>query len=56
MEFNQTTRKFPRTTREAFPDEYAPSIEHYKRPANNNKVVCILLALAIMSYCIGKII
>ena len=56
MEFNETTRSFYRTTKEAFPEEYRNSIEHYKRPSNNNKVVCILLALGIMSYCIGKII
>jgi len=56
MTSNPTTRCYPRTLREAFPHEHRHAIEHYKRPANENKVVYILLGVAIMSYCIGKMI
>jgi len=45
MSINQTTRNFPRTTKEAFPETY-DWIEHYKRPVNYFFVVVILMVVA----------
>jgi predicted nuclease with RNAse H fold len=51
-----TTRRYPRTLREAFPHENRHSVEHYKRPLNKNKVVWILCGSAIICFCIGKLL
>jgi hypothetical protein len=47
MLINETTRCFPRTSRDAFDDGYQ-WIEHYKRPTNYFSVVGILLVVAIV--------
>lgn len=47
-DLNPTTRSYPRTTREAFPAEYAV-IEHYKRRTNYFSVVVILLIVGIIA-------
>jgi hypothetical protein len=53
MLINETTRCFPRTTREAFADEYQ-WIEHYKRPVNYFFVVAILVVVAIIVFLLVK--
>jgi hypothetical protein len=52
-DLNPTTRRFPRSRREAYPTEYMSGIEHYKRPPNNNYVVWVLLAIAIIGISIA---
>jgi hypothetical protein len=47
MSINPTTRCFPRTTRDAFPEDYAV-IEHYKRRTNYFYVVAILSVVGII--------
>jgi hypothetical protein len=55
-DLHPTTRMFPRTLREAYPQHHTDCIEHYVKPSNDKKVVYILLALAIMCFLIGKAI
>lgn len=52
-DLNPTTRCYPRTMREAFPFDYPATFEHYKRPRNNNFVVWILMAIAIIGISIA---
>ena len=53
IDLNPTTRCYPRTRMEAYPIEYMSGIEHYKRPRNNNSVVVILAAIAIIAVLIA---
>lgn len=53
IDLNPTTRCYPRTRMEAYPIEYMSGIEHYKRPRNNNYVVWILSAIAIIAVSIA---
>jgi hypothetical protein len=53
MSINSTTRRFPRTTREAFSVDYA-LIEHYKRPVNYFYVVAILSVVGIVVFLLVK--
>lgn len=53
IDLNPTTRCYPRTRMEAYPIEYMSGIEHYKRPRNNNYVVWILSAMAIIAVSIA---
>lgn len=53
---NPTTRMYPRTLRDAYPQFHTDCIEHYVRPSNDKKVVYILLAFAIMCFLIAKAI
>jgi len=55
-DLHPTTRMFPRTLRDAYPQHHTDCIEHYVKPVNDKIVVYILLALAIMCYLIGKAI
>jgi hypothetical protein len=52
IDLNPTTRCFPREMRTAFPFDQQV-IEHYKRPRNNNYVVWILSAMAIIAISIA---
>lgn len=52
-DLNPTTRCFPRSRMEAYPTEYMSGIEYYKRPRNNNSVVVILAAIAIIAVLIA---
>ena len=52
-DINPTTRRFPRSRREAYPMEYMSGIEHYKAPPNNNYVVWIALILCIITLSIA---
>lgn len=49
IDLNPTTRCFPRSRMDAYKVEYMSGIEYYKRPRNNNSVVVILSALAIIA-------
>jgi len=53
IDLNPTVRRYPRTRMEAYPLEYMSGIEHYKRPRNNNFVVAILTAIAIIAVLIA---
>jgi hypothetical protein len=53
MSINPTTRCFPRTTRDAFPEDYAV-IEHYKRRTNYFYVVAILSIVGIIVCLLAK--
>jgi hypothetical protein len=52
-DLHPTTRRFPRSRMDAYPIEYMSGIEYYKRPANNNYVVWILVTLAIIAISIA---
>ena len=53
IDLNPTTRCFPRSRMEAYKVEYMSGIEYYKRPRNNNSVVVILAAIAIIAVLIA---
>ena len=55
-DLHPTTRMFPRTMREAYPQHHTDCIEHYVKPSNDKKVVYILLAIAIICFSIAKAI
>jgi hypothetical protein len=53
MTINPTTRRFPRTTREAFSEDDVV-IEHYRRPVNYFYVVAILSVVGIVVFLLVK--
>jgi len=46
-DLNDTTRKFPRTMREAFPEDDSP-IEHYANPNAMNWVFAVVYVFAVV--------
>ena len=52
-DLNPTTRCYPRSRRDAFKFDYMSGIEYYKRPSNDNLIVWILMAIAIIGISIA---